>query len=54
MYIYIMINKYIFVFIYTFNSMEAYLRLLVSCRLHTTIISQKKKDFREIERIEKL
>ena len=36
-------NKYILVFIYIFNSMVDYLRLLVSCRLYSTIIWQKKK-----------
>ena len=36
-----------------FNSIEAYLRLLVSCRLYTTIIRQRKKHFVEIEKIEK-
>ena len=33
--------------------MEAYLRPLVSCRLYSAIIKQK-KDFREIEKIEKI
>ena len=33
--------------------MDAYLLLLVSCRLYTTIIRQRKKDFGEIEKIEK-
>ena len=33
--------------------MDAYVRLLVSCRLYTTIIRQKKKDFGEIEQIKK-
>ena len=30
--------------------MDAYLRPLVSCRLHTTTICQKKNDFGEIEK----
>ena len=34
--------------------MDAYLQPVVSCRLYTTIIRQKKKDFREIEKIEKI
>ena len=33
--------------------MDTYLRLLGSCRLYTLIISQRKKDFGEIEKIEK-
>ena len=33
--------------------MDAYLRPLVSCRLHMTIIRQRKKDFGEIGKIEK-
>ena len=33
--------------------MYAYLQPLVSCCLYTTIIRQKKKDFGEIEKIEK-
>ena len=33
--------------------MDAYLWPLVSCHLYTTIIRQKKKDFAEIEKIEK-
>ena len=33
--------------------MDAYLRPPIPCRLYTTIIWQKKKDFGEIERIEK-
>ena len=37
-YIYIYIIKYILIFIYIFNSMEACLQPLVSCRLITTII----------------
>ena len=32
--------------------MDAYLRLLVSCRLIMTIIRQKKKEIGEIEKIE--
>ena len=34
--------------------MNAYLRPLVSCRLYTAIISQKKKNFVDIEKMEKL
>ena len=33
--------------------MDVYQQPLVSCRLYTTIIRQSKKDFREIEIIEK-
>ena len=33
--------------------MVTYLRILVSCRLYTTIIRQRKKDLEEIEKIEK-
>ena len=34
-----------------FNSIDAYLRPLVSCRLYTAVIRQKKKDFVEMEKI---
>ena len=34
--------------------MGAYLRPLVSCRLYTSIIRQKNKDFGEIEKIENI
>ena len=49
-------NKYIslYIYIYIFNDMEAYLRPLVLCCLYTIIISQRKKDFGEIEKIEKM
>ena len=36
-----------------YNSMDIYLRLLFSCRLYTTILRQRMKDFGEIEKIEK-
>ena len=46
-YIYIYISSY---YIYISNSMEAYLRSLVLCCLHTTFIQQIKKDFEEIKK----
>ena len=38
---------------YIYNSIDAFMRPPVSCLLHTAIIRQKKKDFGEIEKIEK-
>ena len=38
-------DKYILV-LYVFNSIDTYLRPVVSCRLYTTIIRQKKDDCR--------
>ena len=44
-YIYIYIYIYIYEFLYAFNSIDAYLQPLVSCRIYTTIIRLRKKDF---------
>ena len=44
----------IYEFLYIFDRMGGYLRPVASCRFYTAIIRLKKKDFGEIEKIEKI
>ena len=47
-------HTHIYISVYIYNRMAAYLRPLVSCCPYTAIIRQKKNDFGEIEKIEKI